>query len=94
MKDDLTAEHGTTTVRLGGGLHTVYRARKRHACGWACGTPIEAGQLYVRSVLPPSASDNEWGGWMYHALHGHHMENCPTFVHGDPALGVDVESNR
>lgn len=91
---ELDGERGTTTVREGGALHTVYRARKRHACGWACGTLIEPGELYVRSVLPPSASDNEWGGWHYHALHGHRMDDCPTFVHGDPAPGVDVRGNQ
>jgi hypothetical protein len=60
-------------------LHTVRRARKRHACGWLCGSPIEPGTLYVRSALPPWTEPNESDHWWTHGLHGRDPNDCPTY---------------
>jgi hypothetical protein len=59
-------------------LHAERTARKRRACGWECGSPIEPGTRYVRSALPPRTEPNESDHWWTHALHGHTRDDCPT----------------
>jgi hypothetical protein len=58
-------------------LHVERTARKTHACGWACGVPIEPGTRYVRSSLPPRTDPNDSDHWWTQALHGHRMTDCP-----------------
>lgn len=68
-----------------GSLHTKQTARKRHRCGWECGSPIEPGTVYIRSAMPPRTDVNTSPHWWTMPLHGATLYDCPTYAGPGPA---------
>jgi hypothetical protein len=68
-----------TTRTKHGALHVERTAVKRHICGWDCGYPIEPGERYIRSAMPPWTEPNESDHWWTHAIHGPTFYDCPPY---------------
>lgn len=79
----------TTTY---GALHVDRVARKQHHCGWDCGDPIEPGQRYIRSAMPPWTEPNESPHWWTAALHGASLYDCPTYKRRDAEERAQTEA--
>jgi hypothetical protein len=61
-------------------LRTEQTARKRYACDWGCGAPIEPGKRYVRSSYPPHTDPNDSDHWVSYRLHGSSLYQCPVYT--------------